>query len=241
MATVILSSEKHQDIKVDTRAAREFGDMVNRSMVLSSEFNDVHKEFPILLHKDNGTGAFAAHVILGFDKEENLFVENNRWTSRYIPANFARGPFSLGFVRRDDHDDRDADIKVMIDMGNPRVGAEGKSVFLPLGGESPYLERVKGVLQLVDAGLRVDKVVYPQLLEMELLEEVKITVTLKKEQQYDFAGYYTISQDKLAALSADQLVTLNRAGTLGLVYFLISSLGNFQKLIKLKNARGRSA
>jgi hypothetical protein len=241
MTTAILDNEQHLDIKVDTRATREFGDMVNRSIAVSSEFNDIHKDFPILLHKDSGSGEFTAHVILGFEKDENLFVENERWISRHVPASLARGPFSLGYVRREDNGEEAADIKVMIDEDDPRIGTEGQAVFLQLGGESPYLEHVKRVLQLVDAGLRMDKVFYPQLMEMDLLEEVKITITLNEEQQYSFAGYYTISQDRLAALNAEQLLKLSQSGTLGLVYFLVSSLGNLQKLIKLKSAPGRSA
>ena len=36
---------------------------------------------------------FVAHAILGFEKDENLFVENDRWTATHVPATLARGPF----------------------------------------------------------------------------------------------------------------------------------------------------
>ena len=41
-------------------------------------------------------------------------------------------------------------------------------------------------------------------------------------------------------LSAEQLLRLHRLGLLGPVYFLISSLGNFQRLVNLKIARLQS-
>lgn len=240
MTTAILTNEQHQDIRVDTRAKREYGDLVNRAFVVSAEFNDAHKEFPILLYKDEETGEFAAHVILGFDRDENLFVEDGRWTSTYMPAGIARGPFSLGYLRRSEGGDETVDLRVMIDDEHPRLSSEGHPVFLELGGEAPYLQGIKKVLQIIDAGMQVDKVFYPQLVEMDLLEPADIRIRLTAEQEYHFTGYHTINQDKLAALSGEQLLKLNKSGTLGLVYFLVSSLGNFQKLIHLKNARARS-
>ena len=241
MAISILTNDQHRSVAVDTRARPEYGDMVNRAIALSAEFNELHREFPLLLRKTNEEPGFVAHAILGFEKDENLFVEGDRWTSTYLPATLARGPFSLGYIRAEDGSDKPADLKVMIDDQHPRLRADGQPVFLPLGGESPYLEGIKRVLQIVDAGLRVDKVLYRELVAMELLEQVNIQISVFAELRYDFSGYHTINQQKLAALNGDQLLRLHWLGLLGPVYFLISSLGNFQKLINLKIARLQAA
>ena len=241
MTISILTSDQHRAVAVDTRARPEYGDMVNRAVALSAEFNELHREFPLLLRKTNEEPGFIAHAILGFEKDENLFVEGDRWTSTYVPATLARGPFSLGYIRSEEGSDKPADLKVMIDDQHPRLRADGQPVFLPLGGESPYLEGIKRVLQTVDAGLRVDRVLYRELVAMELLEQVNIQITVFAELRYDFSGYHTINQQKLAALNGEQLLRLHRQGLLGPVYFLISSLGNFQKLVNLKIARLQAA
>ena len=241
MAISILTSDQHRSVAVDTRARPEYGDMVNRAVALSAEFNDLHREYPLLLRKTNEAPGFVAHAILGFEKDENLFVERERWTSTFIPATLARGPFSLGYIRAEDGGDAPAGIKVMIDEQHPRLRADGQPVFLPLGGETPYLEGIKRVLQTVDAGLRADRLLYRELVAMELLEEVKFEITVFPELRYDFRGYHSINQEKLAALNGEQLLRLHRLGLLGLVYFLISSLGNFQRLVNLKIARLQSA
>jgi hypothetical protein len=241
MTISILTSDQHRSIAVDTRARPEYGDTVNRAIALSAEFNELHREFPLLLRKTNEEPGFVAHAILGFEKDENLFVEGDRWISTAIPATLARGPFSLGFIRAEDGDNAPAGIKVMIDDQHPRLRADGQPVFLPLGGESPYLESIKRVLQTVDAGLRVDRLLYRELVAMDLLAEVKIQISVFPELRYDFSGYHTIDQEKLAALGGDQLLRLHRLGLLGPVYFLVSSLGNFQKLVNLKIARLQSA
>ena len=157
MGISILTNDQHRSIAVDTRARPEYGDMVNRAVALSAEFNELHREYPLLLRKTDEEPGFVAHAILGFEKDENLFVEGDRWISTYIPATLARGPFSLGYIRPEDGGNVPAGIKVMIDEQHPRLRAEGQPVFLPLGGETPYLEGIKRVLQTVDAGLRIDR------------------------------------------------------------------------------------
>lgn len=240
MTAVLLSNEQHQDVRVDTRASRELGDLVNRAILLSSEFNEAHKEFPILLFGDGSGEKFAAHAILGFDEDENLFVEDEEWMSSYVPASIARGPFSLGYVREEDEPSELVDVSVMIDEGDPRLGEDGEPVFLELGGESPFLEGIRNTLRTIDAGMRADAVFYPLLREMDLLEQVNIRITVDDERQYEFAEYFTIDQEKLSALTEAQLTRLNQSGALGLVFFLISSISNFQRLIELKNDRDES-
>lgn len=241
MATSILNNDQHRSVAVDTRARPEYGDVVNRAVALSAEFNELHREYPLLLRKTEEAPGFVAHAILGFEKDENLFIEGDRWTSTFIPAALARGPFSLGYIRAEDGGDAPADIKVMIDEQHPRLRADGQPVFLPLGGETPYLQGIKRILQTLDTGLRVDRVLYRELVAMDLLEEVKISISVFAELRYDFTGYYTINQEKFAALGADALLRLHRLGLLGPVYFLVSSLGNFQRLVNLKIARLQSA
>lgn len=237
MAISILTSDQHRSVAVDTRARPEYGDMVNRAMALSAEFNELHREYPLLLRKIDEEPGFVAHAILGFEKGENLFVEGDRWISTFIPATLARGPFSLGYIRAEDGSNTPADIKVMIDDQHPRLRADGQPVFLPLGGESPYLEGIKRVLQTVDAGLRIDRVLYRELAALDLFEEVKIQISVFTELRYDFSGYYSINQEKFAALGPDPLLRLHRLGLLGPIFFLLSSLGNFKKLVNLKIAR----
>jgi len=241
MAISILTNDQHRSVAVDTRARPEYGDTVNRAVALSAEFNELHREYPLLLRKTDEAPGFVAHAILGFEKDENLFVEGDRWISTYIPATMARGPFSLGYIRPEDGGNAPAGVKVMIDEQHPRLRAEGQPVFLPLGGETPYLQGIKRVLQTVDAGLRVDRLLYRELVAMDLLEEVKIQISVFAELRYDFSGYHSINQEKLAALNAEQLLRLHRQGLLAPVYFLISSLGNFQRLVNLKIARLQSA
>lgn len=240
MANVFLDSERHPDLRVDTRAAPEYGDAVNRVAILSSEFGEAHKAFPILLRRAGGADEVSAEAILGFAPDENLFVDDGEWVSRYVPANVARGPFSLGYVPGNTEAGDPGELRVMIDESHPRVGTEGEVVFLELGGDSPYLQRVKQVLQTIDIGLKADRVFYPLLLELQLLEAVEIKVTADDGQQFGFADYLTIDRKRLAALTADELAKLNQRGMLALVFFLVSSMSNFGRLLARRRARQKA-
>ncbi|BFM07938.1 SapC family protein [Halioxenophilus aromaticivorans] len=237
MTKKILNNVDHKDLKIDLRATQAFGDHVNRTLIFSSEFSELHKEFPILIHRDENTQELHAHAILGFEKDENLFLENEAWQSTHIPATLARGPFSIGLQKSDQQQGQAEDVVIMLDEADPRCGGDGESVFLEQGGESPYLEYVKKVLQVIDAGISLDKVLFALLQEFKLLEEVAITINLTEDSQIEFKNYFTIDQEALARLGGDVLAKLNQAGVLGLAYFMVSSLANFTQLIDKKNMK----
>ncbi len=237
MANKILNNVDHKDLKVDIRP--QASDRVNRARVLSSEYADLHKIFPILFTREPESGEWMGHAILGFEKDENLFLDEDGWRSDFLPAALARGPFSIGYANPGTNDaggDSPAPM-IMVDEDDPRCGAEaGEAVFLEFGGESPYLEHIKKVLGTIDNGLKADETFFALLNELELLEPVAINVTLSQQKQVSFKNYHTINKDKLAGLDGEALVKLNSGGFLGLIYFASSSLGNFQKLIEMKNA-----
>ena len=127
---------------------------------------------------------------------------------------------------------------IMIETGDPRVGAEqGVPLFLPQGGDSPYLERVKGALRRVHQGQVFDQTMMTSFERMDLFEPLSIEISLSNIEKLTFQDYYTISEQKLAALDAESLYQLNQLGVLKLAFFALSSLGNFNRLIALKNQK----
>ena len=92
----VLNNVDHKNVKVDTRP--ESNQNVNRSLVYATEINELHKEFPLVFYKHPDTGQAQLHAILGLEKDENLFVSENGWTTRFVPALLARG--RIGLARR---------------------------------------------------------------------------------------------------------------------------------------------
>jgi hypothetical protein len=234
----ILNNVDHKSVKVDTRPGSSHYKHVNRSLVYATEISELHKEFPLVFYKDLDTEQLQLHAILGLEKDENLFIGDSGWSTRFVPALLARGPFSLGYKKAQDEGESSSAPLICIDMQDPRVNTEqGEDIFLQFGGEAPYLEYVKKALQTIDSGIQFDKTLFTLVESMDLLEPVSIQITLSNVEEINFSDYYTINQQKLATLDGESLSKLNQYGVLSLLYFVLASMGNFQQLIALKNAK----
>ena len=75
------------------------------------------------------------------------------------------------------------------------------------------------------------------LVKHELIESFTLDVALDDGSQNRLAGFYTINEERLAALDAAALDSLHKAGYLSAIYFQLASLSNFRALIDRKNAR----
>ena len=232
----ILNNVDHKNLKVDTRPESNLN--VNRSMVYATEIGELHKEFPLVFYKQPDNGQTQLHAICGLEKDENLFIGENGWTTRFVPALLARGPFSLGYNKPESSDGQQQDPVICIDMKDPRVNTEhGEDIFLQFGGEAPYLNYVKKALQAIDSGIQFDKTLFMLVDSMDLLEPVSINIKLSNVEEVNFSDYYTVNQEKLAKLDGASLAKLSQYGVLSLLYFVLSSMGNFQTLMELKNAK----
>ena len=231
----VLNNVDHKNLKVDTRTESNLN--VNRSLIYATEISELHKEFPLVFYKATD-GKIQLHAILGFEKDENLFVGENGWTTRFVPALLARGPFSLGYKKPEDENSEKQDPVICIDMEDPRVNTDrGEDVFLQFGGEAPYLNYVKKALQAIDSGMYFDKTLFTLVESMDLLEPVSINIKLSNVEEVNFNDYYTVNQEKLTKLDGASLAELSQYGVLSLLYFVLSSVGNFQTLMELKNAK----
>jgi hypothetical protein len=236
--TSVLNNVDHQNLKVDAQHDANNNEEINRCVVYATEIGELHKEFPLVFHKHPDTGKTQLHAILGLEKNENLFFKDKRWTSRFVPALLARGPFSLGYKKPLQGEEQQADPVICIDLDDPRVNTEqGEDLFLQFGGEAPYLNHVKNALQTIERGLLFDKTLFTLVDSLDLLEPVSIQIQLSNVEEVNFSDYYTINQEKLDQLDGDSLYKLNQYGVLMLLYFVLSSMANFQQLIALKNVK----
>ena len=233
---IVLDNVEHKNVKVDTRS--ELNKNVNRTLVYATEISDLHKEFPLVFYKQPESDKIQLHAILGLEKDENLFVDENGWITRFIPALLARGPFSLLYNEAEKDSNKPQDPLICIDMEDPRINTEhGEDVFLQFGGDAPYLNYVKKALKTIESGIQFDKTLFSLIESMDLLKPVAINIKLSNIQGFTFSDYYAVNQEKLSKLDGDSLAKLSQYGILSLLYFVLSSMGNFQSLMDLKNAK----
>lgn len=228
----MLNNIAHRDLRVITRHGAEFGDNVGTVLTFPTEFGDIQREYPIFFRKDAQTGEFQSIALLGFQQDENLFLDESGWNAAYIPGIVTRGPFLIGFQNREP--------VIHVDLDNPRISSsEGEPVFLPQGGNTRYLERIGTTLQGIHQGLAISKAMFDAFNEFQLIEPVNVEIKFNDEEQYNLRGLYTISEERLAKLDGNALFKLNSAGFLQGAFLVMASHNNVKKLIDMKHRRRR--
>ena len=231
---VPLDNVEHQSLRVAPTHSPD-RDHVNQVLVVPGEFEEVQREYPIFIRKDQD-GQFVAVALVGFDKGENLFLDDGRWDARYIPASISRGPFFLGF--RDVEERIGDELAVHVDLDDPRVGAgDGELLFKEHGGNSSYLDHVTSKLRLIHEGLAAAPQMFALFNELRLIQPVEIDVQLGEGTRYHLGSMFTIGMEQFQALTSDELDRLHRHGFLAAAIFIRASLPNLNQLVDRKKRR----
>lgn len=233
-----LNNVAHKDLKIVQKYSKEFGHNVGAVLAFPTEFADIQREYPILFQKNPETQKFQSVALLGLTPSENLFLNGDQWNARYIPAIVSREPFVIGFEDQSaTGGEVDAPV-VMVDMDSPRISTqEGQNVFLEFGGNTPYLENINRILQGIYQGSAISDDMFDAYNALDLIEPVALEVKLNNGEIHRLTGNYTISREKLSALSAANLEKLNKAGFLEGAFLVLNSLNNMKNLIDIKNSR----
>jgi hypothetical protein len=236
---VLLNNISHQNLKVVPRFSAEFGDNAGSVLAFPTEFIELQKEYPILFRRNSETKKYQATALLGLNKDENLFLDPNYgsgWAANYIPAIVAKGPFLIGMQSQDEGVSKTPVIH--IDLDHVKVSEQdGYPLFLEHGGNSPYLEHIASILNVIHEGMAIHDVMFNMFSELDLIEPIEIDIDLNIGEKHRLMGNYTINEEKLAALGGDQLEKLNKQGFLQLAYAVINSMTNIRKLTKMKNSK----
>ena len=235
MARVPLDNVEHGSLRVRAGGLPEL-DSVNQTLVLPGEFEEVQREFPILIRKDD-EGQYLAVALLGLDKGENLFLDNDGWITRYVPAVNRRGPFFLA-EQPADGPEAEPRFAVQIDLDDPRVGEDaGERLFKDQGGTTPYLDQVTRTLHVIREGLAAQHPMFTLLEELGLLQPLGIEIRLDDGKNYNLPGFHTVGAERFLELSGSELERLSKSGFLAATIFIRSSLPNMSRLIELKNRK----
>jgi hypothetical protein len=230
----LLNNVHHKDLRVITGRGAQYGDNVMYALTFPAEFRSLQTYYPIVFHKaDDGT-TFNALALLGFQDGENLFLTEKGWDVPIVPLTVERQPFLIG--KNGD------ELMVHIDLDNPRVSyTEGEAVFLEHGGNTEFLDRASQTLFDIHQGLLPAPGFIAALMDYDLLEPFVADIELDDGSQNRLAGFYTIHEERLAALDSIAIDRLHKANYLQAIYMQLASLSNFRQLIDRKNRANKAA
>lgn len=234
----VLDNVAHANLKVQLHFGEEFRNNVNHTVVFPTEFQQLQREYPIYFRKSE-EGHYYAVVLLGLDKDENLFLDDGQWLAAYVPAVQMKGPFALELREHDASSPDAADPLVRIDVDDSRVNEQdGEALFLQHGGHSPFFEDMLQVLRRVYVGAQVGNDFFAHLDAFGLIEPITVQANYGDTLQYTVTDMYSISKERMAALSGDELQKLNELGLLEHCYSVIFSGANMARLVDMKMQKG---
>ncbi|WP_017446700.1 SapC family protein [Gayadomonas joobiniege] len=230
----LLDNIKHKNLRIIRQYGAEFGDNLSYARVFVPELTQAQACYPIFFVK-NAEEQLEPVALFGFEQGENLFLQNSDWQANYIPWSIQRAPFLIGF-QEPIAGGGEPEPVVYVDMQHPRVSdSEGQSVFLPHGGQSDYLQYISQLLASIHQGHQNNQDFVRTLSEYNLIEAAQLEVELDNHKKYKMGDLFAISEEKLAALKADELYKLKQSGYLSAIYMVIASTAQLSELIRRKN------
>jgi hypothetical protein len=228
----VLNREKHRQLRIKTGYGAALGDAAMYAMTYPMEFRDIQGCYPILFTKDANTGGFFAVALLGFEADQNLFLQDDGWDASYIPASVRRQPFLIATGGEDDN----KDPVVSLDLDNPRVSQdEGEALFDGEGGSTEFLEKQIALLHKLHHGLQHGRGFIDTLIQHELLEQITLDITFNDGRNKSLQGFYCIAEERLYQLKGEVLESLNQAGYLQPIFMAVASLSRVRGLIERRN------
>ncbi|MFN7054053.1 SapC family protein [Hyphomonas sp.] len=234
---VPLNNIDHAGLRVIPARGAAYGDAAMFAPVFPYEFRNVQAHYPIVFIRER-TGGYRPVALFGLEEGQNLFLNESGWDAPYLPMAVRMAPFLIGLA----DDGREKRFEVHIDLDHPRVSTtQGDPIFLEQGGHSPLLRDVSALLSDIHNGEQSVRPFCALLDELGLIEPFTLDIELDDGTKGRLAGYYTIAEEALYALSAEQLGRLQAAGALQPVYMAVASLSQMLSIIARRNRRAGGA
>ena len=241
MKNAIVDPTVHLHTQVVSAHGQQYGENVHYVPVVAEELRQLIVEYPCCLLKNNQTGQFGLHALLGFTPGENLFLSGEQWRANAIPMHIQRQPFMVGRVGERNEMTNQQKTLLTIDMNSNRVKdssynkGDGKRLFDDKGTPTDYLKTMNQLVTTLAQGIIRTESFIKALVEHDLIEAIQVGVTFTGGEKHKFDGLYVINEANLSSLDEAILVEFHRNGYLQACHLLSASMSNLQKLIVLKN------
>ena len=235
---VLLNNVDHRDLRVVSEPAETLGAESWFALTFPLEFRALQGQYPIFFQKDVKTDAFFPLALMGFRPGENLFLQEGRWGSSYIPLTIRRGPFLIGRQNFVEDGIQKTRRVIHIDLDSPLVSRDrGEPLFLEYGGSTSFLDSVADMLDAIHHGIEQSEKFIRTLQVNGLLEPFTLDITLDNGESNQLKGFYTIDEERLKSLGANEIAELHDAGFLEAIYMVLASQSQVRRLIDEKNRR----
>jgi len=227
----VVTVEAHRNLRVKTQRSAAMGDATMLCLTFPDEFRRVQNEYPIVFQLNAERTQYRPVALFGFERDENLFLQGDKWDARYMPLAMDVQPFLIGLSNEPGAE------QVHIDMASPRIAQnDGLRLFNEDGRPTAFFDAIPGKLGALHVGFQRTQAYIEALLKYELLEPFVLEVQMKDGSKHRLVGFHTLNEEKLRALDGAALGDLQKDGFLMPTFMAVASLSNLTKLTDRKNA-----
>jgi hypothetical protein len=164
-----------------------------------------------------------------------MLGSDGRWVARYVPAVLRAYP--LGLVAVDEQR-----YSICVDAKADALSdVEGERLFDDAGEPSAYLANAQQFLEEIERETQRTRQFSRRLLDLDLLRPMRFDATLPDGNKLSVDGFFTVDDEKLAALPDAAVVELHRGGMLALIDAHRISLGQMRALVERRLATRATA
>jgi hypothetical protein len=227
---VVLSSDNHRRLKLKKNvliayAAKQQALPIEAVGVVKAAVN-----FPVFFTK-NQHDEMTLSAIASLTPDTSLFVKAGKWDSSYVPSCLQTYPFYL--IRSPDDETQ---FTVGIEEDNPSFSeTEGGSLFTEDGKASQQLEHITRILKSEMSAIQATVKMVDTLQGLGLFKPLELVLKYQDNSAKKINGLYTVDEEKLTQLSADELAELNRSGFLVVIHALLISVYQINNLMRRHN------
>lgn len=228
-----VSAERHGSWRVAADARITFASSQHVMQVRATEVARAVCSFPVFLSRSAHTGHWLMSAVTGLWPGQSLAVSAGQYCATFMPTSMQTYPFapmkSAGGARP---------WTIGLNESNPVFSqSEGDSIFDAGGRPSPYFDQISKQIEAdIEHDIQTQQFL-DHLVSNEFTKAVNINVHQDDGQVQTITGLHTIDEDKVQALSGEQLHELNERGYLLPMHALLMSLFQLNTLLRLNNER----
>jgi len=225
---VPITEKNHKGLKVTSIDNFNFVSDTHLASIMVHEFSRASATYPIVFLEDKVNDKFKPVVMLGLEEGENLFVQDGKWVSSYIPAIIRRYPFALSKTENDKY-------VVCIDEDSEFINNDkGQPIFNEDGTGTEVIERVKKYLTELQQMEMFTENFCSYMASNNMFTPLNMKVRIGDEIK-NVGGAYVINEERFNSLNNDKFLELREKQYIPVVYSHLSSLAQIERLLGFKD------
>ena len=232
----VVPIEINHRLKVDT-VLPDFYATQNAIPVTVGEFPAVLRDLPIVfapLGDGPEPAAFIPVAVCGISAGDNLLIDAGQWeNATYVPAYLRRHPFCYAFGPGQ----ADGTRPSILCVEKRALSDDGEALYDAAGEPSPAWKEAREFIDQVESDFVRTQQFARLMHDLKVLDSFTMTANPPNVGELRVTGMFRVNEDKLKALTADQLRMLIDRGAMRLIYMHLSSIDRFPGLIQRHLAR----